>query len=332
MTNKICRGIALLVTVLFIGIGGVHASDLPAGTSERVVASVRSLVQAGLVQAAMSDITRTMLENRFNDDQVLAVHRLFLNAAAQDLPTAPLTGKILEGISKRISPERIVLAVENVHARQLFALDQGKRVADSVSVAKDLADVYAASLSAGLTRADAEAITGQLERMTAGKGSTDGYALSMATMKTARDMARLGVHSDTLTGLLSGALNQGFDAGGMEAMHQSFLADARQADAETLATAYGNAIKSGTGFGVNASGGRTGRGEVSGHEGGADGTGGSGAGDGAGSGGSAGGSGSDGGQGSGGGSGSTGAGGNAGAGGGAGSGNGGGPGGAGSGH
>lgn len=262
MVKKIGFAMVLLAAAGLLVIGSAQASGLPSGTSDRVAASVKSLAEAGLPNELSTEITRVMLENQFDDGQVMAVHRMLMETMEHGLPAAPLTGKILEGISKKVQPARIVMAVENLHARQVFALSQAKQITGSASSAGDLAGVYTASLSAGLTPEDAKAITAQLVQATDGQKATGAYDLSLATMITVRDMSRLGVNSDTLTKTITSALNMGFTTDRMEDLHRAFIAGAKQTNPETLAISYGDAIARGTGIGAGVTGGQTGSGST----------------------------------------------------------------------
>jgi len=319
MMKNICRGVILLLLGGVIGMGAVHASELPANTSDRVTASVQSLVDAGLPHDQSVEITGVMLENNFNDNQVMSVHHLILEAKAQDLPISPLTGKIIEGVSKKIQSDRIVRAVENVQARQAFSLNQGKRITRDNAKARNMAEAYTASLAAGLTKKDAKSITGVLVQSKSAQDSEDAYALSMATMKTARDMSRLGVNSSILTQVISRALGKGFTADRMESMRQTFIFQAQQTHPDTLAMNFARAIDRGASFGSGSSHSpdnqnSAGQGADPGHSGGDAGDSGSGGGSGTGAGGGSDGSGGSSGSGSGGASGSSGAGSGAGAG------------------
>ncbi len=313
MMKNICLGVVLLLLGGVIGMGAVHASELPANTSDRVTASVQSLVDAGLPHDQSVAITGVMLENNFNDNQVMSVHHLILEAKAQDLPISPLTGKIIEGVSKKIQPDRIVRAVENVQARQAFALNQGKRINRDNAKARNMAEAYAASLAAGLTQKDAKLITGVLVQSASAQNSEDTYALSMATMKTVRDMSRLGVDSGTLTQVISRALNKGFSSDRMNSMRKAFISQAQQTHPDTLAMNFSRAIDRGASFGSSAPGsqpnqGSAGQGAGQGNSGGAAGGGSPGGGSGSGAGSGSGGAGEGSGQGGGGDSGSPGAG------------------------
>jgi len=259
--KNLCVGTILLFFGVIIGSGVSIAKDLPGNTPDRVVASVQSLVKAGFADDRSIEMTNAMIENHFTEDQIITVHRIMMTSMAEDLPTLPLTGKILEGVSKNIQPDRIVEAVKKIQARQLFSLSQGKQISSDRSEIGNLAETYAASLSAGLTKDDAKLITGVLIQTTASLNSENTYDLSMATLKTARDMSRLGVNSNTLAEVISSALNRGFSTSRIDSMRQSFISQAHQTQPNSLAKNYARAIDQGFNFGNSSYGNRANHGK-----------------------------------------------------------------------
>jgi hypothetical protein len=157
-------------------------------------------------------------------------------------------------------------------------------------------------LAAGFSKEDADKITKMLQQRAKSMKTDQVYSLALECFKSARDISRLGVSSQSVTNMLAGALNKGFNHQDMHAMRSAFMTEARGSQPQELARSYSAAIQEGKGFQGGEGGGEGSGGSGSGSSGGSAG-GGSGGSDG-GSGGSGGGSG-----GSGGGSGGSGAGG-----------------------
>ena len=290
-------------------IGDTIDDSLPAETPAAVKASARQVIQSGLAPQPVIELTRAMLQHQFNEQQVQRAHALLTQAKTSGTPVQPLMNKAFEGMAKNVPPSLIVGAMETVQARNSFAFQHAAKFTDQSSRAKNLGQVLAASLAAGLSKEDAGEIIGNLQQRASSMNAEQAYSLALESFQTARDVSRLGVPSQAVSGMVAQALSKGFSHEDMNALHSAFMNQAQHANPQNLAQGFTAAMQEGKGFqGVaGAAGGQTGvSGQGSGGSGGGSGgSGGSGGGSG-GSGGSGGGAGGSGGSGGGGGSGGSG--------------------------
>ncbi|OEU47077.1 MAG: hypothetical protein BA866_10795, partial [Desulfobulbaceae bacterium S5133MH15] len=247
-----------------------------------------------------STLTRTMDSAGFSEEQVLQVQSMIKTAQQQGLPVNAVSGKVYEGISKHVDPDRIVQALERVTSRYEYCHALALKLTNREQKAARLGNTITAGIAAGLTRQDAEKLINSLQSRSRQMNRDELYLLAEETMLTARDMSRQGVSSGTTAGVVSQAVQKNFAAGEMRTMRNTFSRQGVQGNRESLARNYGTAI----GHGVQAgdleghdpegrgSGGTQGSGDRSGSNTGNEGTGGGGSGNSGNSGGSGGSSGS----------------------------------------
>lgn len=291
-----------LLVVLFatVALGDAIDDGLPANTPEAVKASTRQAVQSGLEPESVIKLTRAMQQNKFNEQQIQLAHVLIIEAKNSSMPVQPLMNKAFEGMAKSVPPSRIVNAMETVQSRNAFAFQRAAKLSGDKSRTQNLGRTLAAGLAAGLSEADADKITDMAQQRAGSMNSDQAYSLAFESYQTACDVSRLGVSSQAVTGMVTRALNKGFNPEDMRAMRSAFMMQAQHAEPQNLARGYAAAIQDGKGFheGSGAAGGQSGGPGPGGPgDGGGAGSGGSGAGSGsggsgAGSGGSGAGSGS----------------------------------------
>jgi hypothetical protein len=308
---------------------------------EAVVKSTRHLIRSGFNRRATIEVTRAMLQNQFNVQQILDAHTVLMNAHQQGIAPEPIISKAHEGMSKHVAAGNIVKAMKKVQSRYIFAHRQAQKLTARKSQVNQMGHIMAAGLAAGVDSIGLETIVNELQARLQEMNTDQQSALAIETFKATRDMARLGVSSSQTVSVMVTALQHQFDNRQMQNMRAAFVKNSRTTAPQRLAAGYAAAIAKGSNFrgsdnsrpgksggsgpgdsGGGSGSGGSGGGSGSGGTGGGSGSGGSGGG--SGSGGSGGGSGS---GGSGGGSGSGGSGGGSGAGGSGGSGGGSGPGG-----
>ena len=270
-------------------IGDTIDDSLPAETPAAVKTSARQVIQSGLAPQPVIELTRAMLQHQFNEQQVQRAHAVLVEAKASGTPEQPLMNKAFEGMAKNVSPSLIVGAMETVQARNSFAFERAAKLTAQASHTQNLGQVLAAGLAAGLSKEDADEIVGNLQQRASSMNAEQAYSLALESFQTARDVSRLGVPSQAVSGMVAQALSKGFSHEDMNALHSAFMNQAQHANPQNLAQGFTAAMQEGKGFqGVaGAVGGQTGG---SGQGGGAGGGGGSGGGSG-GSGGSGGGTG-----------------------------------------
>ncbi|UCD82475.1 MAG: hypothetical protein JSW26_13930 [Desulfobacterales bacterium] len=280
-----------LFLVLFATAALADAIDdgLPPDTPEAVKVGTRQAIQNGLEQESVIKLTRAMLQDKFDEQQIQLAHALMIEAKNSGMPVQPLVNKAFEGMAKGVPPPLIVNAMETVQFRNAFAFQRAAKFSNDRSRTENLGLTLAAGLAAGLSWDDADKINGKLQQRTAPMNSDRAYSLALECYQTVRDVSRLGVSSQDVVSMLSMALNKGFNHEDMHALRNSFVAQARQSEPQNLARSYTAAIKAGKGFHGEPRG--------SGNQGGGPGLGGTGPGGGEGPGGAGAGSGGSGGDG-----------------------------------
>jgi uncharacterized membrane protein YgcG len=282
-SKKIAR-FGAVATALVVTLPGSLAwgdeidNNLPANTPEAVRTIARQAIRSGLDQQSVAKLTRVMLENKFDTQQIQQAYALMVEAKNNGMPVKPLMSKAFEGMAKNVPAPLILNAMQAVHSRNAFAHRQAARLTDHKNHKKILGRTLAAGLAAGLSKKDVAEITNMVQQRLASMNTGQSYRLALECFQTARDVSRLGVSSSAVTGMLTQAINKGFNDEDMRNMRNSFVTQARHVEPQNLARGYTTAIQQGKGFSKGA-------GDSSGRSGGS-GSGGSGVGGASGSGGS----------------------------------------------
>jgi hypothetical protein len=311
----------IMTALMLFSASLAHADEISEAFSgkapESAVESTRHLVQSGLNRRDTIEVTRAMLQNEFNIQQILEAHTVLMNAHRAGIAPEPIINKAHEGMSKQIAAGNIVRAMQKVQSRYVFAHQQAQKLAARKNHINQMGNMMAAGLAAGVDSTGLETIVNELQARIQLMETDQQTALAMETVKATRDMARLGVSSPQTVSVIVTALQHQFDNTQMQNMRTAFIKNSRTTAPQNLAARYAAAIAKGSNFrGLDndqpsKSGGRSdpggsgggsgpggpGGGSGSGDSGGGSGSGGSGgeggggSGDGGGSGGSGGGSG-----------------------------------------
>jgi hypothetical protein len=209
----------------------------------RVLAAMQALEQENVVK-----LTRAMLQSKFNEQQIQLSHALMIEAKNSGMPVQPLMNKAFEGMAKSVSPPLIVGAMETVQSRNAFSYQRAARFAKNKSHTANLGRALSAALAAGFSKEDADKITNMLQQRAKSMKTDQAYSLALECFKTARDISRLGVSSQSVTNMLAGALNKGFNHQDMHAMRSAFMTQARQSQPQNLVRSYSAAIQEDKGF------------------------------------------------------------------------------------
>jgi hypothetical protein len=253
---------SVILVLLFAGVVLADAIDdgLPANTPAAVKASARQAIQNGLASQSVVKLTRTMLTHNFNEQQIKTAHQLMIEAHNNGMPVAPLINKVFEGIAKNVPAPLIVNAMETVRSRNAFAFQRATQLTNQKSRAQNLGRTLAAGLAAGLSREDADRITEMVQQRASSLDSDQAYNLALVCYQTARDISRLGVSSQAVSGMVTAALAKGFNHEDMQSLHNSFVSQAQNSEPQSLARGFTAAIQAGRGVqaGLGSSGGNVG--------------------------------------------------------------------------
>ncbi|MFC1896496.1 hypothetical protein ACFL0Q_07560 [Thermodesulfobacteriota bacterium] len=233
----------LLLGVVGSGDGGhpLLAGDVP----EDVETVVQRLSNTGVPRAEAVALTQSMLQHRFRKEEMFQVGGVIESAVESGLPTSPVVNKAFEGMAKGVEAPRIVQAMELVRSRYEFGYGNARSVANSEEGTRDLGEIIAQGLAAGVTQQDMERVTSRLREISSLRDQAHQYALCTETMRTARDMARLGIASEAVTDVAILALDQGYEAKEMSQMRQRIMDQARLQSPQELAQRASHAIRRG---------------------------------------------------------------------------------------
>ena len=243
--KKIIITVFFLLVYASIAFADAVEDRLPPETPDKLKASARQMILAGLEDDDVIKMTQTMLENKFTIDNTLKAQQIIMKAHTEGLPLEPLKNKVFEGITKNVKPDRIVRAMEMVRSRYTFAYEQVAVLTKEKTQIGRLGATLSAALAAGLEDPDAVQICSMIQNRVQAMNSTAQDSLAFETLKTARDMARLSVASQAVADVLIQALQKNYRAEEMKSMRASFMKHSRTGSPQNLAKSYSMAIQQG---------------------------------------------------------------------------------------
>lgn len=185
-----------------------------------------ALIALVVAPAAAQTPVRARLEGRVPPAIVAGVDSIVAAAAARDLPTEPLVQKALEGGAKGVAAERILAAVQLVHAR----LSAAAVAIDRAGVGRSATAIEAGAfaLTAGLSDVDVSALV---------RGAADEPTQAL---RVAATLSALGVPAAETVALVTSTAAAGGDVTGLPQTVQAAMArGATPAQAARLAQGGG---------------------------------------------------------------------------------------------
>ena len=257
--------ILITAMITLICYTSADAGDVVDTTIEALKANEQQMVRLGIPKEDALTLSRMMVESHFQEQHAIHVQRLLIETVESNLPYEPLLNKAFEGIAKKIAPEKIVQAMSKTQTRYATAYNLASQVVKSKAKAKQIGDILADGLAAGMHIHDSsrvmEAVRQAVQHMT----RTQAEDLTLQTALTARSMSRLGVSSQATADIACRALAKGYSSQEMEQLQHTFTRQAAHKSSQRLAAQFSRAIQSGArpggsrgGFG-GSSGGRGGR-------------------------------------------------------------------------
>jgi hypothetical protein len=119
--NKI---IVLFLMLLFTGAPSYADyvdEGLGTGASEQLKAGTREMIKAGVDSKDAVNVTRAMNRNRFRDENIIRAQEIVKGAVKEGLPVGPVMNKAFEAMSKGVSEQGVVRAMENIRERYSYA-------------------------------------------------------------------------------------------------------------------------------------------------------------------------------------------------------------------
>lgn len=238
----------LVIAVLLLGYtpqianaAGEHEKDYRIKTQEQV----REMYNSHLDPGGTEQLLREMYQHNFRLENMLQIQSMIRSAYAEHLPTEPLMAKVHEGLAKDITDGTIVKAVERVQNRYEHAYRQVERQNWEENEQQDLAELLAETYAAGLQQEDCERIMAELKIRSRYMGSEDALRLSLATFTAARVMAHRNVDSDTITTVLTNAIQNSYQEQDMIALQQAFRNRVRFGSSQIVAQQFSKEVRQG---------------------------------------------------------------------------------------
>ena len=219
---------------------------LPSDTPAQIKESARQVIRLGIENHGVVKMTKTMLENRYTEQQMLAAHEVLMKAKRQDLPTEPIMNKLHEGVAKGVQAGSVVQAMETVRSRYEAANGFAGKLTQNKEQARTMTQEVAESMSAGMGNGDMERITTMLQQKTRDMKTEEAQKFNKATLSAVKTMARSGADSSSVTEVIGNAFQKGYTAREMERLGITFMKQAKDSSsASGLARSYANGIRNG---------------------------------------------------------------------------------------
>lgn len=196
-------------------------------------------------QVRMTALSRQMSQYGFQEDEIIAARDMMDTNSGGIMIVEPVMEKIYEGMAKGVDNQRIMQAIEQVRNRYREAYRQAGIAGTETGQTLQLGELIAESFAAGLLSEDCERILNQLRERVRTMDRQSAYELLDATMLAARSLARSRVDSETIAGLLSGALQEQYEARQMVMLQQQFQRRTRYNSAESVARNFAEDIGQG---------------------------------------------------------------------------------------
>jgi murein L,D-transpeptidase YcbB/YkuD len=196
-----------------------------------------------------------MQQHRFQARNTERIQNMIQEAQQKGLPPEPMQNKVHEGLAKKAPEEAIVRAVERVRDRYEYAYRHARELFNEPQQVRSIGNRLAEAHAAGLSNRDIARVMEQLQQRTREMNREQTHALAEATLRGARNMARLGVTSEAVANVYARALQHAYQARDMETLQHSFTRQARQGNPENVARGFSHGISQGLGAGGLGGGG-----------------------------------------------------------------------------
>ena len=219
---------------------------LPSDTPARVKESARQVISLGVQNQGVVKMTKTMLENKYTEKQMLAAHEVLMKAQGQNLDTEPIMNRFNESVQKKEKASKSIKAMEKVRANYETAGGLAGKMTQDKAQAKAMTQEMAECMNAGVTKKNMEQISAMLQEKTMSMNPGEGQAFNNASMNTVKEMAKSGADSGSVTKVMKNALDKGYTSQDMEKLKNTFTSQVKNAGSATaLANSFANAVKNG---------------------------------------------------------------------------------------
>jgi hypothetical protein len=228
-----------------LAIGDEVDNGLPYTATEQIKNHTRAMINAGIPSEEAIQMTRMMIENRFQQQNILQAQQTLMNTVKQGLPKDPVMNKAYEGIAKNVPAGKVVQAMEKVHNRYSYAYRKANQHAKDPGRVQNLGNSIAEGLTAGMTETDIERTIEKLEQRTRQMTQARIEALTEETFLSLKLMARRGVSSQEAAEVVCQALKQQYSVQEMKQVRHSFMMHSMNTDPTKLAHQFAHNIRQG---------------------------------------------------------------------------------------
>lgn len=222
---------------------------LPPDTSVHIKEGARQIIQLGIKKRFIVKVTKRMLENNFEEKQILSAYDILIKAKEQILSEDLIIDKLNEGIAKEVPPDRIIVAMEKVRARYETANGYAKLLSEDEDHIQTMTTEIAECMAAGIKENDLKEVVTMLQEKVRGMKQSNAETLNKQSVQIMKTMARSGVESQDALIVVTSAFQSGLSAKDMESLENSFNRNARwTASVSDLAKSYAAAIRNGATF------------------------------------------------------------------------------------
>jgi hypothetical protein len=243
------RLLFILMIVCFIpafGFADEVDDGLPSDAPAQVKESARQVIQLGVKNQGVIQMTKTMLENKYTEKQMLAAHEVLMKAQRQNLDTEPIMSRFNESVAKKEKAAGSIKAMERVRSNYETAGKLAGKMTQDKEQARAMTQEMAECMNAGVTTKNMEQISTMLQNRTKDMKMEDAQALNKGALGAVKQMVKSGADSGSVTNVAKNALQKGYTARDMEKLQNSFTAQVKNASsAGALANSFANAIKNG---------------------------------------------------------------------------------------
>jgi hypothetical protein len=219
---------------------------LPPDTPVKVKESARQAINLGVQNQGVIKMTKTMLENKYSEKQMLATHEVLMKAQKQNVDAEPIMNRFNEGTAKKEKTGDSIKAMEKVRTNYEAAGSLAGKMTQDRTQAKAMTQEMAECMNAGVTKKNMEQISTKLQEKTKAMNPGEGQAFNNASMNTVKQMAASGADSGSVTRVMKNAIEKGYTAQDMEKLKNVFSAQVKNASSSTaLANSFANAVKNG---------------------------------------------------------------------------------------
>lgn len=201
----------------------VQSSSLPAAEQRAVIGKAEQAVAAGLTAQDVAAIVDRALRRGADGPALGSLLGSLINARAAGLPTGPVADRILQGLAKGVSPERVAAAAQ----RLVDALAKGQRIVTTLTEGgkrpAGAAERDAAIEAAGRAIEQSVPEDAVLRTGLKTQRSTGGFSLFRRSLDTVLTFSAWGLPSDEAVRMVHLALDRGYGADDLAMMERDAL-------------------------------------------------------------------------------------------------------------